>query len=196
MAWFKVDDSFESHPKVKRIPRSKRGRVVGLWTLAGSWCARQLTDGHLDAAMVQELGGSKSDAAELVRVGLWETTTAGFVFHDWLDWQPSRARVEADRHAAAERQRRARNKAKSQRDTTNHDTDASRRDSRDDMSSRHGPPDPTRPDLTNSPIHDTSPSASTNRPWPVDNPPPSTAPEHHQAATMDGASGAISGGGW
>jgi hypothetical protein len=100
VTWFKVDDSFESHPKVKAIPRgAARLRAVGLWTLAGDWCARNLTDGLLPKEMVAELGGSKPDADQLQRVGLWEDKGADWQFHDWSDYQPTRAKKDAEREA-------------------------------------------------------------------------------------------------
>lgn len=108
MTWFRVDDSFPTHPKVLRIPRRDRPAAVGLWTLAGGWCAQQLTDGHLDAHMPEEFGGSSRLVDHLVDVGLWEVKDGGYLFHDWPDWQPTRAQVEADRAAARERMRRAR----------------------------------------------------------------------------------------
>ena len=127
MSWFKVDDSFHGHPKVKRIPRSARKAAVALWTLAGSYCSFHLTDGHLLADDVLDNGGSTKDAEQLVAVGLWhshghncdrcpDVPEGEYLFHDWLDYNPSREQVLAERKAAAERQRRAREKAKSQRD--------------------------------------------------------------------------------
>lgn len=100
MTWFKVDDSFESHPKVKAIPRgASRLRAVGLWTLAGDWCARNLTDGLLPKDMVAELGGSKVDAEHLHRVNLWEDKGDAWLFHDWSEYQPTRAKKDAEREA-------------------------------------------------------------------------------------------------
>lgn len=109
MTWFKVDDSFSTHPKVLSIPRgAPRLRAVGLWTTVGTWCARHLSDGHFATHMVDELGGTKADVRHLVAVNLWETTDTGYVFHDWADWQPTKAAVEADRAAARERMARNR----------------------------------------------------------------------------------------
>lgn len=107
--WFKVDDSFGTHPKVLSIPRgAPRIRAIGLWTAVGNWCARHLTDGHFPAHMVDELGGTKADTRRLVDARLWETTDQGLLFHDWADWQPTKAAVEAEREKARERMRRAR----------------------------------------------------------------------------------------
>lgn len=120
MPWLKVDDGFESHPKVKTIPRNKRLRAVGLWTLAGSWSARTLTDGHIGPHMLDEFGATKADASQLVAARLWHTTghdcgvcpqpeeNGGYVFHEWHEYQPTREKVEAERAEARERMRRVR----------------------------------------------------------------------------------------
>ncbi len=102
MTWFRVDDEFGSHPKVVRIPRVRRAQAIGLWLLAGTWCARHLTDGHLPAELVAELGGKPIDAAALVTAGLWHAEEGGYVFHDWSPIQPTKAEVEAKRTARSE----------------------------------------------------------------------------------------------
>ena len=176
MPWFKVDDSLHSHRKVKRIPRRNKSRIaaMGLWSLMGSWCADQLTDGHVPSYMPEEEGGSDKEAAELVRVGLWHANghqcdrcpqpsdPDGWVFHDWTGgthgWQPSREKVEAEREAAAERQRKAREKAKAareQREATRDELEAPppddgevTRESRRDGGVSNGAVRSTRPDPT------------------------------------------------
>ncbi len=87
VAWFKVDGKFHSHPK-----RYKVGlRAMGLWVAAGSWCADQLTDGHIPAAVLPLLGGTRADAKALVDAGLWETRGQdGWAFHDWSDCNRTR----------------------------------------------------------------------------------------------------------
>jgi hypothetical protein len=123
MTWFPIDDAFSDHPKVKRIPRRQRISAVGLWTLAGTWCSKHLTDGHFPGYMVDDLGATAKDAAALVVVRLWHgqdhdcpscpqpTEPDGWVFHQWTDWQDSRDKVLAKREAARERMRKNRNKA-------------------------------------------------------------------------------------
>jgi hypothetical protein len=108
MVWFRMDDSFPSHPKVLGIPRRDRLAAVGLWTLAGGWCAKQLTDGYLAKHMLEEIGGSPRLASTLVEVGLWEVSEGGYQFHDWGHYNPTREEVEADRAAARERMKRIR----------------------------------------------------------------------------------------
>jgi hypothetical protein len=105
MPWFKTDDQFHSHPK----PRRAGLAAVGLWNLGGSYSMAYKLDGFVPAWWVEDFPRGKQAAAALVRVGLWHTATredeAGYQFHDWTDWQPTSAEIEADREAARERQR-------------------------------------------------------------------------------------------
>lgn len=99
MTWFKVDDAFAFHLKVIRAGNS----AIGLWVRAGSWSAQQLTDGLIPADMVAALGGNTADVEHLVDVGLWEESPGGYKFHDWHDFQPSKASVELEREQARKR---------------------------------------------------------------------------------------------
>ncbi|MDY7542634.1 MULTISPECIES: hypothetical protein [unclassified Cryobacterium] len=97
MVWFNVDDGFSSSPKVLSIPRDERMAAVGLWTTAGSWCSKHMTDGHIGSFMLDEWGANPGSASHLVASGLWEITPEGFVFHDWSGWQRTRDEIEAGR---------------------------------------------------------------------------------------------------
>lgn len=137
MPWFTVDDSFPSHPKTLMVPRVSRLTVIGLWTACGTWSAHHLTDGLIPVDVVAEHGGKPAHARSLVLAALWHDQDStcthtpdhcpgvppagSFAFHDWLDYQPSRLKVlaERDRKAAAGRaggrasgrSRRSRNEA-------------------------------------------------------------------------------------
>lgn len=87
MAWFKTDDKFAMHPKVIQAGNA----AIGLWIRAGTWSADQSTDGHIPTEMITVLGGKTADATKLVNAGLWERDDAGYQFHDWQDYQPTRA---------------------------------------------------------------------------------------------------------
>jgi len=99
MTWFRLDDGFADHPKVLRCSLA----AIGLWSKAGAWCAKHLTDGSVPSAAVSALGGSKRLADELVAADLWRREDGGYVFHEWLDHQPSRGQVIAKRVATRER---------------------------------------------------------------------------------------------
>lgn len=111
MTWHLTDDAFYDHPKVRAIPRRRRLAAVGLWALAAGYTSRHLTDGHLNESLIEDLTGTPAVAADLVAVGLWHTAghdcqacpplEAGYLFHDWREWNASRADVETKRESAA-----------------------------------------------------------------------------------------------
>jgi hypothetical protein len=105
VTWFKVDDSFHSHPKVLATTPA----ALGLWVVAGAWCGANLTDGFVpDHALPRLLPGSGELAKELVSVGLWRRAKGGYRFHDWCDFNPDSTSVIKERDAARDRMRRLR----------------------------------------------------------------------------------------
>lgn len=117
MTWFKVDDGLPAHRKVLSIPRGQRRlAAVGAWTLVGAWCSANSTDGIFGPEVLDELGIPTKTASDLVTAGLWKQHDSRRAMHDFLDYNPSATQVAADRAAAAERQRKAREKAKQKRD--------------------------------------------------------------------------------
>lgn len=90
MTWFKVDDSFYDHPKVFDAPDC----AVALWTRAGTWSARNLTEGFVPTTLPARLCGDPDTAvADLLRRGLWLRASGGYRFHDWAVYQPTAAAV-------------------------------------------------------------------------------------------------------
>ena len=148
MTWFRIDDSFGTHPKVLGIPRKDRATAVGLWTLAGIYSALHLTDGLVGVNMVDELGVPKRYAQLLVKAGLWHvpgdectscfecekcekagvlTLSEGYRFHDWHDYQPARIDVEKQRKAERERKAAARAAAAAKRAAADASTESTGR---------------------------------------------------------------------
>jgi hypothetical protein len=101
MVWFKVDDSLSNHPKVAAAGNA----AMGLWLRAGAWSAHHLTDGFVPSSALPGVGGNRRQAEALVKAGLWTVEPDGYRFHDWQEYQPSRAKVEAAREATASRVR-------------------------------------------------------------------------------------------
>jgi hypothetical protein len=166
MTWFKVDDTLHSHKKAKRAGPE----AMGLWVLAGSWCADQLTDGWVPDYMITGWAPNGDElAGRLVRAGLWipdeHDGEAGWWFHEWDERQPTREEVLQRRKADAERRARWR-QARDQRASREAEHAASQNgslsESRRDTphESRSGSqegslgesvlPDPTRPDPVSS----------------------------------------------
>lgn len=96
--WAKVDDKLFSHPKW--LATSTPGKA--LWVSALSWCASQENDGHVPVHVLPMLGATKAGARALVASGLWEEADGGYVFHDWIEYQPDGASQKAKREAESD----------------------------------------------------------------------------------------------
>jgi hypothetical protein len=106
MVWFKVDDAFGRHRKVRRLGKTDKLAAVGLWLLSGTWSAADtadggIGDGFLPRDQVQEWDPKLRYAKRLIEVGFWEETEhdgePGYQFHDWKDYQPTKASIESER---------------------------------------------------------------------------------------------------
>lgn len=112
MTWFKVDDGLHAHKKAARAGVA----AMGLWVLAGSWCADQLTDGFIPDYIAARLDPDYQEhGARLVAAGLWEAGEdadgdKGWQFHDWGDEgrQPTAESVKAKQQEARDRMARLR----------------------------------------------------------------------------------------
>lgn len=140
MPWFKVDDKLHDHRKARAAGKA----AMGVWALAGSWAADNLTDGFVPASVLSRWG-TRADARRLVDVGLWFTDEQdgerGWRFWEWTERNPTRAEVEADREAARLRMsRRRRTKPPAGSEDVRANT------ARTSEPVQQPRPDPTRPD--------------------------------------------------
>ncbi|MBU5654501.1 hypothetical protein KPA07_06190 [Corynebacterium aurimucosum] len=151
MPWFKVDDSFYDHPKFIDVPNA----AIGLWTKAGAWCSKHLTDGVIPATQVKRFKGTNAQVNALISAGIWiedrsESGSKVYRFHDWNGWQPTREQKLKEREEQAERQRKSRErKAQEQEERRNVTRDSHVTPSRESHECHKGVsqrPDPTRPD--------------------------------------------------
>jgi len=130
MPWFHVDDGFSNSKPVMRIPRRWRPACIGVWTLCGSWSAKELTDGFVPDAVLEEYGATPKTISLLMDADLWERREGGIIFRNWGKWQRTKQQVLDYRAAEAERQRNwreAKRQAAEQRKAETV-TDTSRRD--------------------------------------------------------------------
>lgn len=159
MPWFRIDDGFANSKPVLRIPRRYRTAAVGLWTLAGTWSAKELTDGFVPEYILDDLAATAAMANQLVRAELWTVAekdgVKGWLFTRWSTYQPTKVEVLARRAAEAEKKRLAREAKKTPSEQRK--PIVSPRDSLGDTSGspddvpqgvRSTRPDPTRPVLS------------------------------------------------
>jgi hypothetical protein len=116
MTWIKIDDSFPNHPKVIGLSdKAFRIHITGL-----CYCGTYLTDGFIPMTAVAKWADENMEViVSLVVAGLWreDVSNNGFRIHDYLAHQTSKQQVEDKRGALRERQKRYRDKSKS--DNTN-----------------------------------------------------------------------------
>lgn len=95
MPWVNLDDEFPEHDKVDALSDAAfRLHVAGI-----CYCNRRLTDGFIRTAKVPRLVPRfrRVTLDELLEAGMWIDHGGRFEIHDYLDWNRSRAEVEAER---------------------------------------------------------------------------------------------------
>lgn len=119
MAWGRMDDGFDDHPKVLAVldedETPMAGLALGLWTLCWTWAHRNTrkrgkTPGLIPPHLPRRYFGvyGKVGAEILVRHGLWDDAGPdGWMVHDFEDYLPTEetreARSEAGKRGAAKR---------------------------------------------------------------------------------------------
>lgn len=130
MAWFALDDGFDTHPKVRKAGNA----AVGLFVRLGVHATRHLTEGHLDGDIVRRYG-TEPNVRKLIAVGMLhgsghacprcpQPAEGDYVIHDYLDYNKSRAQIEAAREAARKRQQKGRNTARANRNRRGNGSDS------------------------------------------------------------------------
>lgn len=118
MSWVKTDDGMSRNRKI--LPLSDA--AFRLDREAIEWCSANTTDGRIAADEFADISrrAIPKNVDELVRRGRWHKAQDGpcghescptpgpdgWVIHDYLDYNPSKVEVEAEKKRKAERQRR------------------------------------------------------------------------------------------
>lgn len=116
MTWVKLDDHFPDHPKI-----ASAGPLAMAWHVAAlCYCSRHLTDGHIPTRVARSLidltGCTETTETgntyqlqpavlieRLVDSGAWHKEPDGYRLHDFLEYNPARSAVLAEREAAKQR---------------------------------------------------------------------------------------------
>lgn len=104
MTWVKFSDDTPTHPKVVGLS----DHALACWFRALCYSAQHLTDGRVPDAAAKILATKRTVWGELEQAGLAHRNGAGWTLHDYTDYQPTKASVEAERAAWRDRQKRAR----------------------------------------------------------------------------------------
>ena len=107
MAWAKIDDQFYMSVKNSLMDRDEQD----LYLAGIVYCNGQLSDGFIPATRLTMLctwaklpneANAQAIASHLVEHGFWEVMDNGYMVHDFLDWNMSRAEIIALREARSE----------------------------------------------------------------------------------------------
>jgi hypothetical protein len=110
MAWLRIDDRVRTHPKIA----SAGPTAAWVWFCGVCYCREHLTDGLIPHAILATLvpglkeGAVRKQAAILVRERLWHEADGGFRVHDFLDWNPTKAKVLEQRECEKDKKARQR----------------------------------------------------------------------------------------
>jgi hypothetical protein len=110
VTWVRLDDLRAVNPKLCEIGFAARG----LDEAAICWCSYKQTDGFIhkrDVVMLASLHGQENVTAlirSLCLVGRWSRVPerGGYLIHDYLEFNPSRAQIQERREQRAEAGRR------------------------------------------------------------------------------------------
>lgn len=136
MTWHRSDDGFPEHPKSDALAEhfgddwATCAVAFMAWHHMGCDCAARRTDGVFNASRARRVVRAPAEVvdralAALVKVGFLDKHRDGFVFHDWAEYQPTRAELDAERAAKTERQKRWRENRPKNRDAVDGRVDAS-----------------------------------------------------------------------
>jgi hypothetical protein len=98
MSWAAVDDRLHADPR-----RYKAGLpAMGVYLVARSWIADQLTDGYIPGEAAMSLSGGRQELIDrLVAAGFWKLAEGGYTDVDCLDQNLPRAEILARKAARA-----------------------------------------------------------------------------------------------
>ena len=65
MAWFALDDGFDTHPKVRKAGNA----AIGLFVRLGVHATKHATEGHLDGVIVRDYG-TPATVRKLMTIGM------------------------------------------------------------------------------------------------------------------------------
>lgn len=89
LPWVRLDTQFASNPKVLELVADKRFKAAFAYICSLGYSGVHGTDGYLPASCLPFIHATKTDATQLVEVGLWVPAPGGWEINGWTDFQES-----------------------------------------------------------------------------------------------------------
>jgi hypothetical protein len=86
LPWVRLDSNIAGHDKILHLlsdPSPKRWQAAASYMFALGWSGAAGTDGKIYTATLPFVHGTPLTARLLVKYGLWEEATAGFLIHNY-----------------------------------------------------------------------------------------------------------------
>lgn len=107
MTWVRLDDGFWSHPRIEHVGNE----AAGAFCRALSYCGFHLSDGWISPGAASYIAKDRV-WAKLVENGLVEEVDPGYRIPNYLEFNPSKEKVEEERRKAAERKAKSRGESR------------------------------------------------------------------------------------
>lgn len=112
MLWLRLAVAVRTHPKLLQAVKAAGGTAGWFWLCGLLYAREQSTDGFLAENVLDILApglkGWKKAPAALVDANLWTRVEGGYQIRDYLEWNPSKAQLAANRESDRDRKAAAR----------------------------------------------------------------------------------------
>lgn len=107
LPWVRLDTQMPSNPKVLELTSTGKWRAAFVYIAALAYAGSHGTDGYIPDTCLPFVHGTKQNAIELVKAGLWLQDVGGWTINGWEEFQMSdeaaKARSDKARKAALKR---------------------------------------------------------------------------------------------
>jgi hypothetical protein len=89
LPWVRLDTQFPSNPKVLELAAAKQHKAAFVYLCSLAYSGQHGTDGYLPATCLPFIHATKTEATQLVNVGLWIADSGGWCINGWDEFQVS-----------------------------------------------------------------------------------------------------------
>jgi hypothetical protein len=89
LPWVRLDTQFPSNPKMLELIGNKQHKAAFAYLCSIAYSGQHGTDGFLPAACLPFIHATRTEAKQLVAVGLWHADSGGWAINGWDEFQVS-----------------------------------------------------------------------------------------------------------
>jgi hypothetical protein len=89
LPWVRLDTQFPSNPKILELAANKQHKAAFVYLCSLAYAGQHGTDGFLPATCLPFIHSTKTEATQLVAVGLWHADSGGWCINGWDEFQVS-----------------------------------------------------------------------------------------------------------